>query len=390
MSTESENIQGDCHPTFERVKGAFQLNLTKRGEVGAAVSIYRSGQKVVDLWGGQLDRKSGAPWQSDTIVCMMSVGKSMAALCLLRLVDRGTVELEAPVAEYWPEFAQAGKDKITVRQILGGQAGLMYADHAPEGSIFDWDVMANALAKQAPEWPPGTRGAYHSSTQGFLLGEILHRVDGRRFDIFFADEIAEPLGVDFQYGLSDKDIRRVTDLLPNRDSTTFKEIATPGTNLNRAWRPQPKVRGLVNTETFRKAVFPSANGHGNARSIARIYGALANGGEIDGVRVLSPELIDELRKPSWEGICDLTGRQFRYGLGFFLSSYPDRELGTHFSPNPRSFGHHGAGGAIGFCDPEANFSFSYSPNFMCAGAGVGERCEALIDATLRCIPGVTD
>ena len=133
------------------------------------------------------------------------------------------------------------------------------------------------------------------------------------------------------------------------------------------------------------AVFPSANGHGCARGIARIYAALANGGEIDGVRILFGKLIDELRTPAWEGVCDLTQRRFRYGLGFFLSSYPDRELGTHFTPNPRSFGHPGAGGAIGFCDPEAHLAFSYSPNLMCAGAGIGDRCAAVIDATLQCV-----
>jgi CubicO group peptidase (beta-lactamase class C family) len=148
--------------------------------------------KVLDLWGGVVNRDTAKPWVEDTIVCMMSVGKPMAALCLLRLVDRGTIDLEAPVADYWPEFAQAGKNAITIRQILGGQAGLMYADHAPTGSILDWAVMAEALAKQAPEWEPGTRGAYHSSTQGFLLGEVLRRVDGRFFDQFFAEEVAAP------------------------------------------------------------------------------------------------------------------------------------------------------------------------------------------------------
>ncbi|MCP5056078.1 MAG: beta-lactamase family protein [bacterium] len=385
---ESVRISGSCDPHFAGVREEFSRNFAERSEVGAAVSVYKDGSKVVDLWGGVVDPETREPWAEDTIVCMMSVGKSMAALCLLQLVDRGAVALEAPVATYWPEFAQAGKEKTTIRQILGGQAGLMYPDHAPADSIFDWDVMVEALAKQKPEWEPGTRGAYHSSTQGFLLGEVLGRVDGRRFDAFFAEEIADPLGVDFQYGLSDEDILRVTDLIPNRGSTTFKEMATPGTNLNRAWRPQPKIRGLVNSDVFRKAVFPSGNGHGNARSIARIYAALAGCGEIDGVRLLSPELIDELRKPAWEGTCDLTLRQFRYGLGFFLSSYPDPEAGMHFTPNPRSFGHLGAGGAIGFCDPEADLSFSYSPNFMCAGAGVGDRCEALVDATLRCVPGL--
>jgi len=390
MTNPPSQIHGDCAPAFSPVRDSFRDNFSQRGEVGAAVCAYKNGRKVLDFWAGAANRETGEPWTKDTIVCMMSVGKSMAALCLLRLVDRGAVELDAPVFTYWPEFAAAGKEKITIRQVLGGQAGLMYADLAPEGSILDWDVMVDALARQAPEWEPGSRGAYHSTTQGFLLGEILRRVDGRAFDVFFAEEVATPLGVDFKFGLTERDIARVSDLIPHRESTTIKEIATPGTNLNRAWRPQPKVRGWLNSEAYRRAVFPSANGHGNARAIARIYGALAGGGQIDGVSLLSQELIDELRKPAWEGKCDLTGRYFRYGLGFFLSSYPDRELGTHFTPNPRSFGHHGAGGAIGFCDPESGLSFSYSPNFMCSGAGVGDRCEALVDATLECIHDGSD
>ena len=155
----------------------------------------------------------------------------MVALCLLRRVDRGAVDLEAPVATYWPEFAQAEKQATTIRQVLGGMAGLMYPDHAPESSILDWNAMVLALAKQKPEWEPGSRGAYHSSTQGYLLGEILRRVDGRPFDQFFAEEVATPLGVDFKFGLSDEDITRVADLIPNRDSTTIREIPTPGSNL---------------------------------------------------------------------------------------------------------------------------------------------------------------
>jgi len=378
-------IHGVFDPEFVGLRDTFAENFAKRGEIGAAVCVYKDGRKVADLWGGAVDPKAGLEWGKDTIVNMMSVTKSMAALCLWRLIDRGVVDLDSPVAAYWPEFAQAGKEKITIRHILGGQGGLMYPDHAPVGSAFDWEVMTDAIARQEPEWPAGSKGAYHSVTQGFLLGEVVRRADGRMVNLFLKEEIMDPLGADFTIGLSDEQITRVAPIIPNAESVTAQQMLDPSTKLGRAWRVMPAFAERVNSEAYRKAVFPSGNGHGNARAIARVYGALANGGKLDGIHVLSADLIDELRKPAWEGTCDLTERQFRYGLGFFLSAYPDRKYGLHFSPNKRAFGHPGVGGALGLCDPEANFSFSYSPNHMCSGAGVGDRCEALVDATLECI-----
>ncbi len=375
----TNGIQGSCDPAFIRVRDAFEENFRSREELGAAVCIYKDGEKVVDLWGGVADRTTGAPWNKDTIVCMMSVGKAMTALCLLVLADRGKLDLNAPVANYWPEFAQAGKDKVTVRTLMEAKAGLLYADAAPDGAMLDWNVMVDALAKQKPEWEPGTKGGYHSMTCGFLLGELIRRVDGRMVNDFFADEIAKPLGADYKFGLSDDDLKRVSDIVPNPGSTTLTQMQDPKSKLGRAWRVAPKIPNFNNSESFRKAVLPSSNGHGNARAIARVYAALANGGSLDGVHLISPEIMEIARTESWRGICQMTDRDFRYGVGFFLNHPPLLPFGT----NNRAFGHPGAGGAIGFADPEAKLSFSYSPNFMCAGAGVGDRCEALINATFR-------
>lgn len=369
-------VRGVCDPAFAIVKQTFEENFRARGEVGAAVAVYKDGVPVVDLWGGVADQKTGKPWEHDTIVCMMSVGKAMAALCVLMLIDRGKIDIEAPVAKYWPEFAQNGKEKITVRTLLQAKAALLYADAAPDGAAYDWDVMVDALAKQKPEWEPGTRGAYHSMTMGFLMGELVRRVDGRMVNVFFADEVANPLGADYKFGLNDDDIKRVSDVIRNPGSTTLTQIATPGTKLHRAWRVTPNAAFRHNDEAFRKAVFPSANGHGNARAIGRIYAALANGGELDGVRLLSPAMVELARTESWKGICGMTDRDFRYGHGFFLNHPPL----LPFGPNDRAFGHPGAGGAIGFADPENKIAFSYSPNFMTDGAGVGDRCQALINA----------
>ncbi|MBW7836934.1 MAG: beta-lactamase family protein [Sphingomonadales bacterium] len=371
-------IEGSCEPAFEAVRRTFEENFRTRGEIGAAVCLYAGNRKVVDLWGGIADPETGRRWREDTIVCMMSVGKSMAALSLLMLVDRGQIDLDAPVATYWPEFAQAGKDKITVRTLLAGKAGLLYADHAPTGSAYDWGTMIRAFEKQAPAWEPGTRGAYHSMSCGYLLGELVRRVDGRFFNIFFTEEVAAPLGIDYKFALHDDDIARAATIVPNPESVTYVQTRDINTKLGRAWRVRPNVPGVYNTDAFRRALFPSSNGHGNARSIARVYAALANGGSIDGVRLISPELVETARSETWKDICQMTDRPFRYGLGFFLNYAPLLPFGS----NPRAFGHPGAGGAIGIADPERGLAFSYSPNFMCAGAGVGERCEALVTAAL--------
>lgn len=372
-------IHGSCKPSFSHLREVFQENFELRNEVGAAVAVYQNGQLVADLWGGIADPAIGALWQRDSIVCMMWVGKAMAALCVYRLIDRGDLELDAPIAHYWPEFAQAGKSGITIRQLLGGFAGLIYPDHAPDGAAFDWEVMVKALELQEPLWEPGTQGAYHSQTAGHLFGEIVRRADGRRVETFFAEEIAGPLGIDYKFGLRDADLPRVAPILPNPDNVTLTQIGDPKSKLGRAWRILPQRDNFLNSEDFRRGVFPSANGHGNARSEARVYAALANGGQLDGFFLLSEELVELARTLSWDGICGMTDRHFRYGHAFFLNN----ELAP-FGPNPRAFGHPGAGGALGFADPEAQLAFSYSPNFMCSGSGVGDRCEALISALYDC------
>ena len=349
-----------------------------RGEVGAAVCVYQDGRKTVDLWGGVADPVSRRPWRSDTLVCMMSVGKSVCALAVLMLVERGLIALDEKVGYYWPQFAQAGKEGITVRTLLAGMGAILYVDFAPDGSAYQWETIIGAIERQRPEWQPGTRGAYHSVTLGYLLGELVRRVDGRTIDVFVAEEIERPLGIDFKFGLDNGVLARVADIVPNTGNTTLQLTADRSTKLGRAWRIQPRIAETHyrNSRDFRTSVFPSGNGHSNARSVARIYALLAAGGALDGVRLVSPPLVAVARTETWSGICGMTDRPYRYGLGFFLNRSPL----LPFGPNPHAFGHPGAGGAVGIADPDARVAISYSPNFMCAGAGVGERCEALIAA----------
>jgi CubicO group peptidase (beta-lactamase class C family) len=370
-------IEGHVAPGFRRVRDAFRENFLSREEVGAAVCVYRDGEPVVDLWGGYRDPDRVRPWERDTLVCMMSVAKGVTAVAVMMQVDRGIIDLEQRVAHYWPGFAHNGKGEITVRQMLGGFAALIYLDHAPPGAMLDWDQMIAAIEAQAPAWPPGTRGAYHSATAGFLFGELIRRTDGRAVDAFVREEIARPLGIEFVLGVHAGELDRLADIIANDASVTGNALRDPTTKLGRAWRVQPQVDGLLfNDPRFRAAVIPSASGHSNARSVARLWAALANGGTLDGVRLMDPATVELARSVQWDAVCEMTDRPFRYGLGMFLNAAPM----TGFGPNPRSFGHPGAGGAVGFADPENRLAFAYSPNRMCAGAGLGDRCEALIAA----------
>jgi CubicO group peptidase (beta-lactamase class C family) len=376
MTTAPGHMSGYCDPAFAKVGETFAANFRDRGEIGAAVAVYRHGQKMVDLWGGWADAAQTRPWQQDTIVCMMSVGKGMAALGVWMLIDRGLIDLDAPVARYWPGFAQAGKGSITVGTLLAGKAGLLYADHAPAGAGYDWEVMIDALERQKPAWEPGTAHGYHSATAGYLFGELIRQVDGRPLDQFLREEVTGPLGADYGYGAAWADPERVADIVPNQDSHTFVQSRDPSTKMGRAWRMRPDSPDHYNDARMRSGLLPSTNGHGNARAVARIYAALASGGTLDGVRLVSSDTIDRMRTESWFGPCEMTDRIFRYAYGFFLNEPLMSPMGT----NPRAFGHPGAGGSLGFADPENGIAFSYSPSLMCAGGGLGERCLALTSA----------
>ncbi|MCM3749795.1 beta-lactamase family protein [Paenibacillus pasadenensis] len=370
-------IYGHCSIRFRRLRDVFIANFQERGEVGAALCVYQGGEKAVDLWGGVARPADDAAWQANTLVCMFSVGKSLAVLCTLMLADRGVIGLDAPVARYWPEFARCGKSAITVRMLLGGLSGVLYADAAPDGAGLDWDVMIKAFERQVPAWVPGKGHAYHSMSLGYLLAELVYRADGRTFNRFLADEVTGPLGAEFAFGLNDEQISRCADIISNPANVSLSEMSNPNTPLGRAWRITPQLEGGVNNAEFRRGFLPSSNGHGTARAVAKIYAALS--GQHIGKRLLSPQMIHLARQQMWNGIDAMTGNHYRYGLGFFLQGCPLVPLG----PNNSTFGHPGLSGALAFADPLERLSFCYSPNFMAGGAGVGDRCEALVDALYR-------
>jgi CubicO group peptidase (beta-lactamase class C family) len=361
-------VHGDCAPGFGGIRDAFADALGSGTEVGAALAVCVDKRPVLDLWGGWADAARRRPWQRDTIVNLYSVGKAISAVCALRLVEAGRLDLDAPVARYWPEFAEAGKDRLPVRYLLTHQAGLpAIARPLPAGACGDWALMTGALAAQAPWWEPGRGHGYHVNMQGFLIGEVVRRVTGSTYGTYLRESLAGPAAIDFAVGLSPAQEVRCADMIPrppSPDDEAVRTLAGDALMLYNAYRNPPELSGtgVVNSHAWRVAEVPSTNGHGNARAVARLYSALAGDGTLDGVHVLSPDTIAWAIQPHADGHDIILGRPTRFGLGFQLTQR-ERPLG----PNPRAFGHFGAGGSLGFADPDAHVAFGYAMNQGRAG-----------------------
>jgi CubicO group peptidase (beta-lactamase class C family) len=375
-------IEGTFNPGFERVREAFAENFASRGEVGAAVAVTIDGRPVIDLWGGYADKQCTRPWTRDTIVNVYSATKGLAATCLNRLADQGRFDLDAPVARYWPEFAQAGKERVMVRWLLSHRAGLPAVRKTlPAGALLDWAVMTAALAEQEPWWEPGTRHGYHALTFGYLIGEVIRRVDGRSPGAYCREEIAGPLGIDFHIGLDARDDARCAEVIaapppaPGQPNP-FAAIDPESMSAKAVNNPPGAMRlSAVNSRAWRGAEVPAANGHTNARALARFYGALARGGELDGVRILSPAQIERCLIEQSSGIDAVANVPMRFGLGYRLT-----QPAALYGPNPRTFGHTGAGGSLGFADPDAKVGFAYTMNQMGSHILLDPRVVALLDA----------
>ena len=380
-------IQGTCSPRFVRVREVFAENFRSRDEIGAAVALTVDGEPVLDLWAGHADLARERPWQRDTIVNVYSTTKGLTALCLHRLVDEGKVDLDAPVARYWPEFAAEGKDELPVRHLLGHRSGLAAVrDVLPADSLYDWDAMVAALAAERPWWTPGSTHGYHAVTFGWLVGEVVRRVTGKGLGTYFRESIAEPLGMDFHIGLPDSEHARVAEMSqpsipePGMDALLLAMaiLSDPEGLAARAFANPPALVRGPNVPEWRRAEIPGANGHGDARSLARVYGALARGGSQDGVHVLSPASIARCHTELSHGVDLVLQTSTRFGHGFMLSQ-PGVEGGT-FGPGARAFGHPGMGGSVGFADPDARIGFGYVMNRMGPHILLDPRATALIDA----------
>lgn len=375
------SLHGWCHPDFAPVAQAFEANYSAEEEIGSATSVVVDGTKVVDLWAGYRDRNSTVPWVDDTILCMMSVAKGISGISFNILIDRGLVDPDAPVATYWPEFAQNGKEGVLVRHVLDHTAGLpVVLEELWPGAIFDCDVIVAALERQAPLWTPGTVAAYHIHTQGNILGEVARRVTGKRFRDFINDEVAIPLGLDYRIGgLSPTDQARCAELVPTVEGTLFaRKDAEPDSLLAKGFRQHPAedIATTLNSPAWRTAEIASANGHGTARSVARFYGAIARGGEIDGVRLMSEKTISDMLTEQHNQTERMQERPYHQARGVLLNTPTSVWMG----PNPHAFGHHGFGGSIGMGDPDARVGFAYACNKMHARPDNGPRARRILEA----------
>jgi len=377
-------IEGQCAPRFAKVKDAFAKNFAVEGEVGASFAATVDGELVVDLWGGSADAAGSRPWRRDTIANVWSTTKAMNALCAHMLVDRGLLDLDAPVARYWPEFAAAGKARLPVRYVLSHQAGLAgLSEPLPAEALLDWPRMARALAAQAPLWEPGTRSGYHALTIGFLVGELLRRVDGRTLGEFFRREVAEPLGAEFWIGLPESEEPRVAEMIPPDPPQPLTEPPAPGdphADFKRALANPSVTQAIANTRAWRAAEIPAANGQANARGAARAMAALACGGTLDGVRLMSEATANGALAEQCYGR-DLVLGPMRWGLGFMLVS-KDLPL----SPNARTCGHGGWGGSFALADLDARVSLAYVMNRMSHGTTGDKRLGRLLRAFYGGLP----
>ncbi len=388
------DIHGSCDPKFQQVRQEFERNFRERGEVGASVCVTVNGETVVDLWSGIARRDTQAQWTPETISIVFSSTKGATALCAHILTSRGQLDLDAPVAKYWPEFAQAGKANIPVSMLLNHQAGLPgLREPLPHGAYADWDFMVNALAKEEPLWEPGTRNGYHALTIGWLVGEVVRRVSGKSLGTFFQDEVAKPLGLDFWIGLPEEKEACVAPMIgtkPDLDSPFFREMTTRGTITSLAMMNTGGYMGSKPEFDTRKAHAAEIGGGGgitNARGLAGMYALLACGGKLKGVELVSPDVLARMGQVS-----SATGKDAvllmptRFALGFMKSMDNRRApIGILDSAitSEDAFGHVGAGGSFGFADPVAKMSFGYTMNKMGAGILLTDRGQSLVDATYR-------
>jgi CubicO group peptidase (beta-lactamase class C family) len=377
-------IDGTVAPGFEAVADAFAANFAEHGDVGAAVCVFHRGEPVVDLWGGYADREQGREWERDTLQLVFSTTKGVAATCVHQLVERGVLDLDAPVARWWPEFAQAGKGDIPLRWVLSHEAGLAaVTGEVTMDDVLGWEGVVEAIAAQAPVWEPGTVHGYHARSYGWIVGEVVRRATGRSLGRYFADEVAGPLDLDFFIGLPEGELGRVARLYPPVIEPEAAEVMDaflgPDTLLGQVLRGPSGLFNyddMWNRPDVLAAEMPSSNGVGTARAVARLYASLI--GEVDGVRLLRPDTVARATEVRVSGPDRVIGLPMSFGLGF-MTPPPGAP--------PGSFGHAGAGGSLGVADPDGGWALGYVMNQMQLGLTGDARSTGLVEAVLVSLDG---
>ena len=369
---------------LQRLKPLFRENFEKFGELGAAVSVWQNGKPIIELCGGFRDARREHPWMSDTLVLVWSATKGIGSVCLLRALQEHKINLDRPVAEFWPEFAQAGKEKITLAQLLSHQAGLCALDRRVD--VLDYDAVIRALEAQKPLWPPGTAHGYHARTFGFLLDELVRRIAGKGLSEYWQENFARPLNLDFWIGLPQKENSRVAMMYAAKSGKTpepkqfYADLLTPGTLARKTFTSPHGLNAVsaMNTPAIRVQPIVSFGGIGSASVLAKFYSMLANGGKADGQTFFSGETLELMSVILTDGIDRVFQIPTAFSAGFMKDS--QNAARRMFGPSRTSFGHPGAGGSHAFCDPENRIAFAYVMNQMEQSLLPNEKSLRLVDA----------
>ncbi|MBV9326780.1 MAG: beta-lactamase family protein [Chloroflexi bacterium] len=370
-------VSGSCDARFNSLQEALEANLASGEELGASITVNLDGKNVVDMWGGWRDEARTQPWSEDTIVNVWSTTKTVTSLAVLMLVSRGQIDAHAPVARYWPEFGAAGKDRVEVRHLLSHTSGVSGLDQpATVEDLYDWQRSTSRMAAQAPWWEPGTASGYHALNFGHLLGELVRRVTGKGLKQFVAEEIAGPLGADFQIGAREADSGRIAPVVPPPPLPFDLAAMDPNSPTVRTFTGPPANASDANTAAWRAADIGAANGHGNARSVARILSAISLGGQVDGTRLLSTDAISQIFEQQSDGVDVVLGVPLRFGIGYGL---PKVET-VPYIPQGRVCFWGGWGGSVIIMDLDRRLTVSYMMNRMGPGIIGSERSEAYVRA----------
>lgn len=394
LSTKAGNVEGFCDEKFAGVLDAFVTNFESRGEVGASCAINVEGTPLVDLWGGR-KAPGGEAWDKDTISIIFSSTKGATALCAHMLADRGQLDLYAPVTKYWPEFGQNGKESAIVAMTLDHSVGVPHIREVPkDGGFYDWDYMVERIAKEPAFWTPGTRNGYHAITMSWTVGEIVHRAAKKRMGKLFAEEVAKPLGLEFWIGLPEAQEHRVANMIQaplpaNPMESRFLRKAMGDTTSASHFFFRDFLAFNPNSREGHAAEIGAGNGMTNARGLAGMYAPLANGGSLNGVRIVGPDTIARMGRVSMATHEDATlVIPTRFALGY-MKTMDNRHLpgidGASCLLSEAALGHVGAGGSIGFADPECKLGFGYTMNQMGQGLLLNDRGQSLVDAAYKAL-----
>ena len=368
-------VQGTCDDRFAGVRNALAQQLDA-DELGASIAVDLDGKTVVDLWGGFRDEARTAPWTQDTLVNVWSTTKTVLNLAALMLVDQGELDVDAPVGDYWPEFSAKGKKNVLVRHLMGHTSGVSgWEKPFSIRDMYDWESATERLALQRPWWEPGTASGYHANNQGHLVGEVIRRITGETFKRFVADEIAGPLGADFQVGARESDWGRIAPVVPPPPPEVDVRTLDPNSVVVKTYTGPVASAKAANSPEWRQADLGALNGHSNARGVLDVLRVLTLGGEAGGVRLLSPKTIELVFRQQADGVDLVLGERFRWGMGYCLGSPV-----VPYVPAGRTFFWGGWGGSLIVMDLDRRLTISYMMNRMAPGILGSDRSRAYVEA----------